>query len=315
MKTTLKLVTITFLVITLIITLHNITSKKVITETVIAMGTTARITIVVVNPTRKKINSAYKAIDEAFSLLKKNEQALSFYSPDSELRAINENAGFAPVEISEILLEVLEKALDYEKLTKGAFDVTATSLQEEGGYGSIILNPKSKAVYLENKKAKIDLGGIATGFAVDKITELYRKLQIENYLIDIGGDIYAHGVNKKGALWQVGVRNPVAQSKIIKKFSINNQAVTTSGNYIKKHIIDPKSGLLADRDLLSVSVIAPTCIDADVFATAFFVMGMSRAKALILRHRNDIKALFIVNNKGRPEVITYNFDKCMESKE
>lgn len=309
MKSILKLATITFLIITLVIILRNITSKKVITETILAMGTTARITIVVDHPTRNKIDRDYKMIDEAFSLLKKYDQTLSFYSQDSELKAINKNAGQAPVKISDLMLDILEKSLFYSKFTGGVFDVTATSLQKEGGYGSIILNTKRKTVYFKNKKTKIDLGGIATGFAVDKIAEHFEQFQIENYLIDIGGDIYAHGVNEHGVTWKVGVRNPISPEKIVKKVSIKNQAVTTSGNYVKKHIIDPKSGSLADEGLLSVSVIAPTCVDADVFATAFFIMGMPRAKALILRHRNDIKALFVISNQGRPEAIVYNWNQ------
>jgi len=309
MKTILKLATITFLIITLVITLRNFTGTKVITETILAMGTTARITVVVKNPTRKKINSAYKAIDEGFSLLKKSEQSLSFYSPDSELWQVNKNAGNGPVKISDFMLDVLEKSLEYAESTDGVFDVTATSLQEEGGYGSIVLNKGSKTVYRKDKEAKIDLGGMATGLAIDKVVEKFEKLQINNYLIDVGGDIYGKGRNKAGNPWQVGVRNPLYQDKIIKKFFIKNQAVTTSGNYIKKHIIDPNSGSIADGDLLSVSVIASTCLDADVFATVFFVMGMDRAKAFISKKRNDIKALFVVDNQGEPEIITYNGDQ------
>ncbi len=308
MKTALKLVIVAFLVITLVVTLRNFTGRKVITETFLAMGTTARITIVVDNPARKKIISAYEAIDDALAILKENERILSFYAPESELNRINENAYYGYVKVSDLMCEVLEKSLAYSKSTAGAFDVTATSLQEEGGYGSIILNPGEKTVYFKNKKTKIDLGGIATGFAIDKITERFKQLQIENYLIDVGGDIYVQGVNGKGTPWQVGVRNPIDQNRVIKKFSIQNQAVTTSGNYVKKHIVEPESGVLAGSGLLSVSVIAPTCLDADVLATAFFVMGKEKAKAFISK-RNDIKVLFVVDNRGEPEIITYNWDQ------
>ena len=311
MRVILKLVVITLILFTLIILFNNLTGRKAITETILVMGTTARITIIAEQPDKTKIDSAYEAIDEAFSLLRLYDSKFNFYSPDSELAQINRNAAHAQVEINDFMLEVLEKASIYSLLTDGVFDLTATSLQKEGGYGSIVLNSKKRTVYLKNKEAKIDLGGIATGFALDKIVKRFEKLQINNYLIDVGGDIYAKGRNKAGNLWQVGVRNPLEQDKIIKKFFIKDQAVTTSGNYIKKHIIDPNRGALADGDLLSVSVIASTCIDADVFATIFFVMGMDRAKAFILRHRNDIKAMFIVNNQGVPEVIVYNWDKSM----
>ena len=308
MKVTHKPAIIAFLLITLVIVLRNFTGTRVITETILAMGTTARVTIVVDNPATNKINKAYKAIDEAFTLLRESEQSLSFYSQDSELESINKKAGYAHVKISGLLLEVLEKSLVYCELTKGAFDITATSLQKEGGYGSIVLNPRNKTVYFENKKTKIDLGGIATGFAIDKIAERFKQLQIRNYLIDVGGDIYVQGVNAKRRPWRVGVRNPVYPEKIVKKFSIKNQAVTTSGNYVKKHILDTRTGMLPESGLLSVTVIAPVCIDADVLATAFFVMGVDKTKAFIKNKRNDIKVLFVIDKQGSPGVITYNWD-------
>ena len=292
----------------MVLALRNLERKKVITESILAMGTTARITIVVDNPTRKKILSAYAAIDEAFSLLKKNESALSFYSTSSELKAINEKAAAAKVKISGLMYEVLEKSLAFAKLTEGAFDITATSLQKEGGYGSIILNPENKTVYFKNKKAKIDLGGIAAGFAIDKIAEHFKRLRIENYLIDVGGDIYARGLNEKGVPWQIGVRDPVRREEIVEKISITNMAVTTSGNYIKNHIIDPQTSSLADSDLLSVTVAAPECVQADVLATAFFVMGRQKSKAVISLNNLDVKVLFITDKNGNPEVEKYNWE-------
>ncbi len=309
MRAVLKLVIITFVLFALIIFRNNLTGKKAITETILVMGTTARITVIVEQPTKAKIYSAYKAIDEAFSLLRLYDSKLNFYSPESELAQVNRGAVYGQVKISPLMLKILEKAITYSLLTDGVFDVTATSLQKEGGYGSIVLNSKERTVYLKDKEAKIDLGGMATGLAIDKVVERFKKLQIDNYLIDVGGDIYGKGRNKAGNPWQVGVRNPLYQDKIIKKFFIKNQAVTTSGNYIKKHIIDPNSGSIADGDLLSVSVIASTCLDADVFATVFFVMGPDRAKAFISEKRNDIKALFVVDNQGELEIITYNWDQ------
>lgn len=308
MRAILKLVVVTLVLFTLIILLNNLTGRKAITETILVMGTTARITVIVEQPTKAKIHTVHKVIDETFSFLRLYDTKLNFFSPDSELAQINRNAGCKQVEISDLMLEILEKALTYSLLTDGVFDVTATSLQKAGGYGNIVLNSKQRTVYLKNKETKIDLGGMATGFAIDEIVKRFETLRINNYLIDIGGDIYAKGRNKAGSFWQVGVRNPLCQDKIIKKFFIKNQAVTTSGNYIKKHIIDPHSGALTNGDLLSVSVIASTCLDADIFATAFFVMGIEKAKAFISVKRKDIKALFVVDNQGSPDVITYNWD-------
>ena len=314
MRAIIRFVVIVLVLFALISFFNELTGRKAITETILVMGTTARITLIVEQPSKVKIDRSYGAIDQAFSLLRLYDRNLNFYSPDSELTQINMKAFGEQVQISDFMQEALEQALMYSKLLNGVFDITATSLQEEGGYGNIALSARRKTVYFKNKKTKIDLGGMVTGLVIDKIVERFDELQIHNYLIDVGGDIYAKGRNKAGQIWRVGVRNPLNPDKIVKKFFIKNQAITTSGNYIKKHIFDPHSGAPADGDLLSVSVIASTCLDADVFATAFYVMGMGKAKAFILRHRNDIKALFIVNNQGIPEVITYNWDKYMDGK-
>lgn len=308
MRSTLKFACVIILIVVLVITAKSLTRRKVITQTNICMGTTARITIVVEHPSKKKINKAYFAIDQAFSLLEGYEKRFSFYAQDSELSQINKAAAIAPVKISAQMADILEKALKYSEITKGVFDITATSLQKEDAYGSIILNRHKDSVYFSDKKTKIDLGGIATGYVVDKIVERFEELQIKNYLIDVGGDIYAYGVNGRGKFWQVGVRNPQNPNKIIEKVSAENEAITTSGNYVKKHIIDTHNAKVASGDLLSVTVIAKTCIDADVFATGFLIMGQNKAKAFIMNKRNDIKAVFVVRDDNKPKAIRYNFD-------
>jgi len=307
MRNILRFVYIPAVIIILLIVIINRSRDKLIKETIITMGTTANIDVVLKSPDRDTIKKARLALGKAERLLNGYDAAFSYYSEDSELSRINRTAAAHPVKASETLIDVLTKALRYSAITDGVFDVTAASLKKENGYSSIVLNKKKGTIYFKDARTKIDLGGILTGFAIDKVVEYFKNSGINNYLIDVGGDIYAGGLNREGNPWQIGIRNPQSQDKIIKRITISNQAITTSGNYVKKHIIDPEKKTVASGDVLSVTVIAPTCLDADVFATAFFIMGIDKTKVFI--KNKGVKAIFIVNGKGQPKIISCGLEK------
>ena len=250
MRNILRFLYIPAVIIILLIVIINRPHDKLIKETIITMGTTANIDVFLKSPNRDTVKKARLAIREAERLLNEYDAAFSYYSEDSELSQVNQAAASHPVKASETLIEVLTKALQYSAVTDGVFDVTATSLEKENGYSSIVLNKKKGTIYFKDPKTKIDLGGIVTGFAIDKVAEYFKNSGINNYLIDVGGDIYAGGLNRKGNPWQIGIRNPQSQDKIIKRIAISNQAITTSGNYIKNHIIDLKKKAVASGDVL-----------------------------------------------------------------
>jgi len=276
--------------------LAGCSGHKDLTQEMFLMGTTVRISIV------SDSKKAQEAMDQAFALFKKYDDMLSFYNEDSELNCINKHATKAPQQVSDDMLEIINKSIYYSKITGGTFDVTATSLQTKGGYGSIMLDAQKKTVYFKNPKLKIDLGGIAVGFCVDKVVEYFNEHKINNFLIDAGGDVFARGRNKQGLLWRIGVRDPLKDDKLIEKFVLQDEAATTSGNYIKNHIIDTKLHTPAASDILSVTVIAKKCIDADALATAFFVMGRNKTKRF-LEKQPDIKAIFAVNKNNKSELV------------
>ncbi|MFH2137807.1 MAG: FAD:protein FMN transferase [Candidatus Omnitrophota bacterium] len=270
---------------------------KVLSQEMILMGTTAKIMIV------PDSAQAKEAINTAFSILKKYDQQMSYYAENSELTNINNTAFSHPVRISEDLFDIIQKSLEYSRITEGAFDVTATSLHREGGYGTILINTEKLEVSFRDSQTKIDLGGIVAGFSIDKVVEYFQKIEIDNFLIDIGGDIYAKGRNASGDLWQVGIRDPFRKNQLIATRTVDDEAVTTSGNYVKEHIMDPQSHNLVENNILSVTLVAKECIDADVFATAFFVMGQKKTTEF-LKHRLDIKAIFIVNDEAGAKIVS-----------
>jgi FAD:protein FMN transferase len=284
-----------------------ISAKQELSQEMLVMGTVCKISII----TDRKFTSiqAEKILSQAAALFKDYDSRWNFYSKDGELALINAQAPHQIVKILPDTFEVISKSLEISRLTAGAFDITATSLHKEGGYGTIGLNPEEKSIWFNDEKTRIDLGGIAAGYAIDKAVKIFKENNVENYLIDIGGDIYAAGRNKKNQTWGIGVRNPFNQEIILEDFFLNDQAVTTSGNYLKKHIISPKTSIVANGNVESVTVIAPSCLEADVLATAFFIMGIEQTKMFIDRYDQQIQVLFVKNVNNKPEIVKYNWHK------
>jgi len=266
------------------------------TEEMLLMGTTARITVVPDTPRNQ--DAAHKA----FSLLNEYDRRFSFFSAQSELSQLNAAAATAAQKVSPDLFELIEKSLWYSGLTQGVFDVTATSLQRQSGYGSIIINKPENTVKFTDPKTKIDLGGIAVGYCIDKAASQLRGQGVENFLIDIGGDIIAYGRNADNQSWQIGLQDPFSSKVILASFPLNNEAVTTSGNYVKKHIIDPKAGTVSTSRVMSVAVFAPTCIDADALATTLFICGPGEQTQEIIRKVPGLRVVFVLDHAGRAEL-------------
>ncbi len=283
--------------------------RQEICQEMLIMGTVCRISIITNDNFTKE--QAYDVQNKAFAILTDYQNRWSFFSDNSELALVNANAAIKSVELSEDTFEIIERALEFSDLTGGAFDIAATSLGQQAGHDTIVLNAKERAVNFSNKKTKIDLGAIATGYAVDRVVDFFGKNEVANYLIDIGGDIYCSGKNIKNQIWRVGVRSPEDNQIVLEDFPLINQAVTTSGNYVKSHIIDPKSSVLAKSNIESVTVIAKSCLDADVLATSFFIMGIEKTKAFIDNYQKNIQVFFVVSKDKKSEIIKYNWQKGM----
>lgn len=292
----------------------------------VALGTIINIS----SPQRQAVDMAYRRIKEL-------ESVFDFYNPQSQVSLINKNAAIKPVKVDKEVFECISLALEVSELTDGYFDITvgpitdfwkdkikeqtvkdldvqkAQQLKELVNYHDVILDEELKTVFLKRKGQKIDLGGIAKGYIVDKAIQHLKENGITSCLIDAGGDIYALG--KKGNdPWMVAIRHPKDSKKVVYTLPIGDESLATSGDYEQffvykgkkySHIINPLTGLPVEGTLLSTSVKAHNLTTADSLATAFFAMGFEKTQEFLLEHKHTIKVWLV---KESPEGLhTFKF--------
>ena len=288
----------------------------------IIMGTTVRVTVVAYDESK-----AREAINHAIKSMQHTEAKMSYYNEDSELSMLNKTAFEHPVKISEELFNLIKKSIEVNKISDGAFDCTispvlelwkhasetgirptSTEIQEaknKTGTQNLILNEQELTIKFKIEGMRIDLGGIAKGYAIDKAIDKLKELNMQGALVDAGGDIRCFGTPPQGKdRWKIGLQNPeLAEGEdVIMQLSLNDMAITTSGDYYRffmigsekiNHIIDPKTSSSA-KELHSVSIIAKDATTADALATAVTVLGKDKGKTMI-EEMPDIEALMITS--------------------
>jgi len=303
-----KLISV-FLVIIVLLIVGCSQNKKPVTKVFsfsgLTMGTSYNIKIVEDSTFQKKDYSQIvkSGVD---SLLKKVNQQMSTFITDSEISLFNSFADTTWFPISKEFAFVVKNAIFIGDTTKGALDVTVGPLVNLWGFGptgDITSLPDSQEVKLMKsltglnkikvqfnppaiKKAQpymyIDLSSIAKGYGVDKVSEYFFQLGVMNFMIEIGGEVRANGINQNDEYWRIGISTPNNSGGIEKVVSLNNMSMATSGdyhNYFMKngkrysHTINPRTGYPITHHLASVSVIAKTCMMADGYATALDVLG------------------------------------------
>ena len=223
---------------------------------------------------------ALVAMREALDEAERIEKLFNKFDETSEVSKINALQGEEEVVVSIELFKIIERSIYYSEISDGSFDITVAPLKK-GRYKDIVLDKDRLSVRFLDKDIKIDLGGIAKGYAVDRAKEILRSHGIESALIDIGGNIYALGSPSGKKSWQIGIRDPRYNDNIIHRLSLKNRAVATSGNYERpSHIIDPASGRPAG-EVMSVTIVADSAERSDVLSTAVFVMGIEDGLKLI----------------------------------
>jgi thiamine biosynthesis lipoprotein len=283
---------------------------KLMRKTKIYMDTVVDIKVV----TEGTNADAEEKINCAFQAFQKVEQACSRFSESSELMRATQAVGI-PVEISPLLFEPLQYALEMAQWTEGLFDPTVGKLMELHGfnrhyltgerieslsapnvsYQDIELNRNAHTLLLR-KPLVIDLSAVAKGFAIDLAANELKEFK--GFVVNAGGDLYAGGTDECGDPWKVGIQHPNQQETVIETIDITNAAICTSGSYERKskampeihHIIDPKTKC-SPNQWVSVSVIAPFAMMADAFSTAAFVMGNNDGKRLL--EESDLQGLLI----------------------
>ena len=269
--------------------------------------------------------------------LKKVDDEFSMFNKQSSVTAFNQTGR---LNMSSMFEEVFQMAVDINKDTDGAFDITVAPLVNAWGFGfqnQKLPSPDSvksmlRHVGMDKLEVKrfgsnrtllkkgmavmLDFSAIAKGYGSDCVARLLRRHDIKNFMIEIGGEVVTSGVSEKRLPWKIGVSKPSDDSLSVNRelqtvLNVTDRAMATSGNYRnfyykggKKyaHTSDPKTGCPVQHSLLSATVIAPSCAIADAYATSFMVMGIERAKA-VLGHHPELKAYFIyANGKGDNEV-------------
>lgn len=251
--------------------------------------------------------------DQIENILKDINQKMSTYIDDSELSLLNQISMQFPVVISEELFYVINSAQSISELTGGAFDVTIGPLvnlwgfgpvqgnkvptendisfvMEQVGYEKLILDETSSTISKTTDMMYIDLSAIAKGYAVDRIAMHLDMLNINNYLVDIGGDMLGKGKNKNEQAWQIGVEKPDPYARDVQTIvSLDNMGMATSGDYRNyfeqdgvrySHTLDPTTGKPVMHNLASVTVLHAQCMQADALATALLVMGADAGMVL-----------------------------------
>ncbi len=256
------------------------------------------------------------------STLKSIDNSLSPFNKNSIITAINENRDTCP---DEQFLEVFNLAQDISKITNGSFDITVAPLVNAWGFGfkqgikvdSLTIDSllqyvgyrdvsiKDGKISKQHPQTMLDCSAIAKGYGCDRIAHLFNSIGIDNYMIEIGGEVVAKGKNDKNKRWSIGISKPTddtsgTNTQLQEILQISGRSIATSGNYRNfryedgrkvSHTIDPRTGHPVAHTLLSATVIADNCATADAYATAFMVMGIDEAMKIC--NKQSLEAYFI----------------------
>jgi thiamine biosynthesis lipoprotein len=251
------------------------------------------------------------------------DRLMSTYKPESELSRVNERAAREPVKVSRELLGLVMHALSFSQLTGGAFDITYASAGKyynyrEGirptaaqlekalpaiDYRHVRLHTVNSTIAFDHPGVRIDLGGIAKGYAVDRAIEILREAGVLNALVSAGGDTRVIG-ERWGRAWKVGIRDPRNRDGVVTMIPLRDLAISTSGDYERffekdgvryHHILNPSTGKSTGA-VHSASIIGSNATTTDALSTSIFVMGVTKGLQLI-NSLPDTEAV-IIDNQG-----------------
>jgi thiamine biosynthesis lipoprotein len=273
------------------------------TEDAAIMGTTIRVEV-----WHEDENVRQQGIDNVLAEMERVNRLMSPYIEQSQLSKINKYAHEGPVEVDKDLFDLIEKSQEVSRLTHGAFDITYASVghlynykkeikptAEEVAaakllidYKNIVLDKAHSSVAFLKHGVKIDLGGIAKGFAVDQSIMHLQALGIKHALVSAGGDTRLLG-DRRGRAWLVGIRDPQNTEEVIVMLPLQDEALSTSGDYERffiedgekyHHIIHPSTGYSVS-EVRSASILASDSATTDALSTSIFVMGPNKGLELL----------------------------------
>ncbi len=269
---------------------------------------------------------------EIEKILQDFDMSVSTYEPNSIISKINKNK---PVKIDKYFKTCFLKAKEVWKNTNGAFDPTVYSLVNAYGFGPgkkmkiektkidslmkfvgfDLINLKGNRIIKKDPRVGLDFNAFAQGYSVDVISDFLNSKGISSYLVEIGGEVYGKGRKPDGTNWKVGIEKPIenklTENPLKAMVTLENLAVSTSGNYRKytvidgvkyTHHLDPKTGYPTKNNLLSASLFAKDCITTDANATGILVLGLEKAKVFLQNHPEIQAYLIYSDEKGNYQV-------------
>lgn len=249
-----------------------------------------------------------QAVDAVMAEMHRIDREMSPHKPDSELSRINREAGAAAVPLSEEMAGLIARAIDFSKLSGGAFDITFASVgclydyrlgvqpthealehaRSAVGYQYLLLDRKARTLRFARAGMRIDLGGFAKGLAVDNGAAILRRRGIRNAIVTAGGDSHVLG-DRRGRPWTIGIRDPRRAGEVVAVLPLEDVAMSTSGDYERyferdgvrhHHIIDPATGRSPDS-VRSVTLLGPDGLTTEGLSKSVFVLGLERGLQLV----------------------------------
>lgn len=249
-----------------------------------------------------------EVLNESFSRLRNIEDHMSANKDGTEISRINAMAGKEAVKVSEDTFYVISKALEYARLTGGAFDPTVGPLVKlwnigDGGekvppekdilaakalidWRQVVLDANAQTVFLKRSGMRLDLGAIAKGYSADEIEKILVAHRVKAAIIDLGGNIFVYGSKKDKSPWRVGIQNPEStRGEYLGIVTGAQMTVVTSGVYERyffengkryHHILSTQTGFPVDNGLVSVTIVSKSSIDADALSTSLFILGIDK---------------------------------------
>jgi len=263
---------------------------------------------------------------EAAKRVMEIDDRFSVYKEESDISMINRHAGERFVRVHDETLNIIKKSVEMSKLTDCTFDITMGPLVQLWGIGKkkdyipdqktladtrclvgyhdIMIDEANSSVMLAQRGQKIDLGAIAKGYAAEEVRRILKNRGIDNALINLGGNVIAMGQMNPYSQWTIGVQNPMKKTgSFFATIKLKDETAVTSGSneryFIKDnkryhHILDPRTGMPSQSELISVTLIGKCSTTLDALSTAVFILGMKESEKLLKRF--EVEAVFIRND-------------------
>jgi FAD:protein FMN transferase len=260
-----------------------------------------------------------EAIDAVMADMRRIDDLMSHYKPDSQLSRINQLGNQQPVQVDKELFDLIKLSTYYSQVTEGAFDITYASVGYMYDYPkhvhpteaqiksalpavnwrNILFDEAHHTIRFEHPGMRIDLGGIGKGYAVDRGIDILKARGIQHAVVTAGGDTRILG-DHMGRPWLVAIRHPDDPNKVVTRIPLSDTAMSTSGDYERyfdedgvryHHIIDPHTGHSANK-VRSATILAPTATETDGLSKTAFVLGAEKTLEIISKMK-DVDAVFI----------------------